>query len=672
MPNDPYYGYQWSLPLINIPYLWEKEYRGDGATVCIIDTGLFTEHPDINSDKVIYTYNMYAAQSSEDTSDNADGTDEDTSDVTAESDEDASGTGSETEDDTSGSGSETEDDTSGSGSETEEDTSDVTDVTDVTDTSGHGTTVAGIIAAQTNNGEYLAGIADEAELIIIKVFDDHTSSDLEHIIAALHMACEYDGLDVINMSLGATDLDEDQIALLKEPIDTLTEKGVIIIASVGNSGADEVHYADLTYPAAFDNVIGVGAVSRDKELCYFSQRNDSVFVVAPGGKHLQTDSTYDSIFCLSPVESADGGYAIEGCSGTSQAAPHVSAVAAVAKSIYPELTTAQFMEILKETSEDLGDEGYDTNYGYGLIDAEKVIERVEELAGINSTTEPTEEPTPTPEFTFDPNNYSNLSYNAETAEITVETNDTDAVIFAADYDESRRLVSLKIINLSELESDNGVYTYNMGNEMIPDKLFLWHGMMACISAWVSDEYAALPTETPIPEETAAPEETTEPTETTEPAETTVPAETAEPTETSSPEQTMFEAINAARADQELDALIYDDDVAKFALSHSQYMLKVGTTTFDDEDENGKIIEINDRFSAATQSGVIPSATYSEAVVSYIGDAEALMEDITKNAGYRTVYTTMMSTTFTHIGIGASDEDEDGRIYWTFDFYYENQ
>lgn len=100
-------------------------------------------------------------------------------------------------------------------------------------------------------------------------------------------------------------------------------------------------------------------------------------------------------------------------------------------------------------------------------------------------------------------------------------------------------------------------------------------------------------------------------------------------------------------------------------------MKVGETTLDDEDEDGTTIEISDRFSAAMKSGVIPSASYSESVVSYIGDAASLMEAITNNAGYRSVYSTMMSTTFTHIGIGASDEDEEGRIYWTFDFYYES-
>ncbi|MCD8180938.1 MAG: S8 family serine peptidase [Firmicutes bacterium] len=603
---------------------------------------------------------MYAAQSSEDTSDNADETEEDTSDNADETEDDTSDVTAQSDEDTSGSDGETEEDTSGSDGETEEDTSSTADVTDVTDTSGHGTAVTGIIAAQTDNEQYVAGIADGAELIIIKAFDDQTSSDLEHIISALHKACEYDDLDVINMSLGATDLDEDQIALLKEPIDTLVEKGVIIIASVGNSGDDEEHYADLTYPAAFDNIIGVGAVSKNKELCYFSQRNESVFVVAPGGKETHDDSVYNAIFCLSPFEDESGGYEIEACSGTSQAAPHVAAVAAIAKSIYPELTTAQFMEILIDTSEDLGDEGYDTSYGYGFIDAEKIIERVNALAN----------PEPAP-YVYDPENYKNLSYDAETAQITVETNDTEAVVFAADYDEYRRLVSLKLINLSDLEDENGVYTYDLGDEMIPDKLFLWHGMIGCIDSWVSDEYAALATPSPSPAETAEPTETTDPAETTEPTETTDPAETTEPTETTSPALEMFEAINTARADLGLDALIYDEDVAEFALSHSQYMLKVGETTLDDEDEDGTTIEISDRFSAAMKSGVIPSASYSESVVSYIGDAASLMEAITNNAGYRSVYSTMMSTTFTHIGIGASDEDEEGRIYWTFDFYYES-
>lgn len=360
-PNDPAYvqGYQWNIDKINIMPVWKKGYRGENATVCVIDSGLNVNHEDISREKIISTYNVF------------------------------------------------------DGSE------------DVTDNMGHGTMVTGIISAKINNKKAIAGIADKSNIISIKAFDDLQDTNTSTLIKVLDKVCDTEGIDVLNMSLGTSPgqtIDPATVKMFQEAIDKVVNKGIIVIASVGNAGNEE-----LSYPAALSNVIGVGAVSKNKLRCAFSQYNDSVFVVAPGGNENSLENTEDGITSLyNDTNSIGIG------SGTSHAAPHVSAVAAIAKSIYPDLTAEWFMDILKETSEDLGDRGYDTYYGYGLIDAEKIIDAVNKLSLNPPTPKPTPtptpiptptpvpKPTPTPGFQFDPDNYVELEYDKESGAITVE------------------------------------------------------------------------------------------------------------------------------------------------------------------------------------------------------------------------------------------------------------
>ena len=112
----------------------------------------------------------------------------------------------------------------------------------------------------------------KVRLVPLKCFDDKTTN-VSVICKAIYGAVDDFGCDVINMSFG---LMEDSIAL-KEAIDYAAGKGVIIVAAVGNDGTEE-----LCYPAAYDNVIGVGSVDKNEGVSSVSQHNKSVFITAPG------------------------------------------------------------------------------------------------------------------------------------------------------------------------------------------------------------------------------------------------------------------------------------------------------------------------------------------------------------------------------------------------------
>lgn len=504
-PNDLYYEqYQWNLPLINIPEVWKKGYRGEGATVCVIDSGVNIAHEDIDEDNIIAKYNVFDSSK------------------------------------------------------------------DVTDSMGHGTFVTGVIGATINNNFGIAGIADEADIISIKAFDKGRETKISNLISALENASQYEDLDVINMSLGTTDkLEDGTKAIFYDAIDSLVKKGVIIIAAVGNDGN-----TNISYPAGFDNVIGVGGVAKNKKKCYFSQMNESVFVVAPGGTEKQGGK--DGLVGLLNVDNKIGMG-----SGTSYASPQVAAVAAIAKSICPRMTSEQFMDILKNTSEDLGENGYDTSYGYGLIDAEKVIDEVEELAARpveSPTAEPTTEPTVTPDETFNPDMYRELKYDSDSNSITIDTDDKEAVVFSAKYESDGTLTGIKIYKISELTGDNGVYTITLENgEKEPSRLFLWNNMRSCIAPWINENIPE-PTRAPVSEPTAEP--------TAEPTKAPVTEPTEEPDVNVLLANNVIELINNDRKEAGVPELITDSVAMPIMKNYAIDMIANGYTN-NTVDSSGK-------------------------------------------------------------------------------------
>lgn len=227
----------------------------------------------------------------------------------------------------------------------------------VNDQIGHGSFIAGIIAAKRGNGVGVAGMLDRVELVPLKCFSDSSKTSLSYIITALYKAIDDYNCSVINLSLG---LSADTSAL-KGAVDYAVGRGAIVVSATGNDGNSQ-----LLYPAAYDNVIGVGAIDSSEVRSSFSNYNKSVHVVAPGSDLISISNTNNS------------GY--RSGRGTSYATPHVTAMAAMAKSRDPDLSASEFAKLLAASSKDLGAPGYDTQYGYGKIDVKSFLDKLDALS----------------------------------------------------------------------------------------------------------------------------------------------------------------------------------------------------------------------------------------------------------------------------------------------------
>lgn len=221
---------------------------------------------------------------------------------------------------------------------------------DTDDNVGHGTHVSGIIAAEMNESGVI-GVAPKAKIVPLKCFDKVLPTYIEDIYDAICAAVDTYDCKIINMSWGQGEDNE----FLKEAITYAHEKGVILVAAVGNYSGTALYY-----PAAYDEVIGVGSVNKEKNRSYFSQYNQSVTVMAPG----------------ETVKGLSIGGGFRELTGTSQATPMISGIAAAALSAKPSLTSEEFKNILISTAEDLGTSGYDRYYGFGLADEEALFDEL--------------------------------------------------------------------------------------------------------------------------------------------------------------------------------------------------------------------------------------------------------------------------------------------------------
>lgn len=238
----------------------------------------------------------------------------------------------------------------------------LSDTGDVADDVDHGTFVAGVLAAREGAVEGVRGIAQGVTLVPLKCFSSTDVTAVSHIIRAVREAVDTFQCDVINMSFCMGSYSE----LLEEALDYAAEQGTVLVASAGNYGSRTKYY-----PAAFDCVIGVGSVDETLERSTFSQYNSSVHVTAPGGTM--------------------AGLAVGGGSrtdaGTSFSAPAVAALAALMLQADGTLTPAEISSLLATTSADLGDEGYDVYYGYGLARADGLLGGLAVLRPLTLTVE---------------------------------------------------------------------------------------------------------------------------------------------------------------------------------------------------------------------------------------------------------------------------------------------
>lgn len=224
---------------------------------------------------------------------------------------------------------------------------------DVADENGHGTHVAGTIAARGR----LFGCAPEAGLLILKVFNASGSCSNREIALALQYATSWRGpngerVAVINMSLGSPQSDPEIARAVKEAV----AHGILVACAAGNEGDGRLETVELSYPAAYPEAVAVGAVDFGLKTCVFSNTNNQIDVAAPGFNVL---STWPG-----------GGFAI--LSGTSMACPHVSGFAAClaqkfAKRVGRTPTEDELYSLLRTMTVDLGEAGIDAATGAGLI-----------------------------------------------------------------------------------------------------------------------------------------------------------------------------------------------------------------------------------------------------------------------------------------------------------------
>lgn len=191
-----------------------------------------------------------------------------------------------------------------------------------TDYNGHGTHVAGTIAA-TENTAGVIGAAPEAGLLIVKVLNKAGSGRYEWIIKGIEYAIDQNA-DIISMSLGGpTDVPE-----LHAAIKAAVAKGILVVCAAGNEGDGDESTNEFAYPGCYNEVISVGAVNLERNSSDFTNSNNEIDLVAPGERIL---STY-----------LNGKYAT--LSGTSMAAPHVSGALALIKPYANQLFEKQLTE----------------------------------------------------------------------------------------------------------------------------------------------------------------------------------------------------------------------------------------------------------------------------------------------------------------------------------------
>jgi len=305
-PNDPYFPSQWNLPKIEAPAAWDITTGSDKVVIAFVDSGVdLAAHPELK-DKIWINTDEIA--------DN--GVDDD---------------GNGKIDDVNG-----WDFVNWHG--------------EPQDGYGHGTFIASIAAAMTNNSLGMAGVSWGAEIMPIKVLDDQGRGYIHHITGGIAYAAD-NGAKIINLSWTLTG--STPSPPLQDAVNYAHSKGALVVAAAGDT-----FDGSYKYPASLDLVVSVAATNRDDGRPDFSTYNDKVDVVAPG-----TD--------ILGVYLGSGHYAR--LTSTHAAAPHVAGLAALIWSVNPTLTPGDVEDIIESTAIDLGEPGRDDDFGYGRIDASAAV-----------------------------------------------------------------------------------------------------------------------------------------------------------------------------------------------------------------------------------------------------------------------------------------------------------
>jgi subtilisin family serine protease len=302
--DDPHRDLQWHLTAIQAESAW-AESTGLGVIVAVVDTGISTDGEDLSCQALVSPYNVLSGSTS------------------------------------------------------------------AVDDHGHGTHLAGTIAQCTDNGVGVAGVAPHARLMSVKVLDSSGTGHLSDVASGIEWARAH-GADVINLSLGCQGC---QNTMVDEAIEAAVADGVVVVAAAGNSGA-----GSAMYPASHPDVIAVGAIDFRNVKAPYSNTGSQLDLVAPGGntnRDDNSDSHPDGVlqetFCdADPAScpwsmSGSNGWGYYFFQGTSMAAPHVSGAVALLLEKSPGADPGAIRTALFETALDLGEPGFDTTYGHGLV-----------------------------------------------------------------------------------------------------------------------------------------------------------------------------------------------------------------------------------------------------------------------------------------------------------------
>ncbi len=319
--GDPYRSRQWGLDRIRAADAWNVA-RGSGAVIAVVDSGVDLTHPDLAPKLIVHPDADFVEPAGECQS--------------------QQGTRTCIQDGPQ-------------------------------DEHGHGTHVAGIAAAATNNGIGVAGVAPDAKILPVRVLDDDNSGSISQIARGIRYATRH-GVDVINLSFGAgidgpVRRGTGSFRPIYEAIDQAWGAGITIVASAGNQGIPLCNE-----PSSHPRVVCVGATDRSDMKAHYSNADaamTSKYLVAPGGEGSiatcggEIFSTY--LRTQEPVCSSERGY--EADFGTSMAAPFVSGIAAVVAALPTAPANQQIVDCILRSASDLGAPGRDSVYGYGLANA---------------------------------------------------------------------------------------------------------------------------------------------------------------------------------------------------------------------------------------------------------------------------------------------------------------